>query len=123
VSVVPSDANPRRILAEDLLDHAPAAWLARPFRLDRDSVSSLSPHLASFDSGRFVLPPEASAIVLPDVESYDADNVAGALAASDPDFATGNPDNGYQGNARRPDAIEEMTEMKLLALNTSQLPD
>src|SRR5258708_35872998 len=35
--------------------------------------------------------------VLPDVESYNADNVAGALAASDPDFATSNADNGYQG--------------------------
>ena len=35
--------------------------------------------------------------VLPDVESYNADNVAGALAASDPDFATSNIDNGYQG--------------------------
>src|SRR5437763_4142186 len=28
--------------------------------------------------------------VLPDVESYNADNVAGAAAASDPDFATSN---------------------------------
>jgi prepilin-type N-terminal cleavage/methylation domain-containing protein len=35
--------------------------------------------------------------VLPDVESYNADNVAGAAAASDPDFATSNADNGYQG--------------------------
>jgi len=35
--------------------------------------------------------------VLPDVESYNADNVAGAPAASDPDFATSNTDNGYQG--------------------------
>ncbi len=35
--------------------------------------------------------------VLPDVESYNADNVAGALAASDPDVATSNADNGYQG--------------------------
>ena len=35
--------------------------------------------------------------VLPDVESYNADNVAGALAASDPDFSTSNADNGYQG--------------------------
>jgi hypothetical protein len=35
--------------------------------------------------------------VLPDVESYNADNVAGAPAASDPDFATSNADNGYQG--------------------------
>jgi type IV pilus assembly protein PilA len=35
--------------------------------------------------------------VLPDVESYNADNVAGALAASDPDFAISNADNGYQG--------------------------
>src|SRR3989442_478267 len=33
--------------------------------------------------------------VLPDVESYNADNVAGAPAASDPDFATSNADNGY----------------------------
>src|SRR5258705_945745 len=30
-------------------------------------------------------------------ESYNADNVAGAPAASDPDFATSNADNGYQG--------------------------
>ena len=35
--------------------------------------------------------------VLPDVESYNADNVPGALAASDPDFATSNSDNGYAG--------------------------
>jgi type IV pilus assembly protein PilA len=35
--------------------------------------------------------------VLPDVESYNADNVPGALAASDPDFATSNADNGYAG--------------------------
>src|ERR1700675_2081765 len=35
--------------------------------------------------------------VLPDVESYNADNVAGAPAASDPDNATSNRDNGYQG--------------------------
>ena len=35
--------------------------------------------------------------VLPDVESYNADNVAGAPAASDPDFAVSNADNGYQG--------------------------
>ena len=35
--------------------------------------------------------------VLPDVESYNADNVPGAPAASDPDFATSNSDNGYAG--------------------------
>ena len=35
--------------------------------------------------------------VLPDVESYNADNVAGAAAAADPDFATSNADNGYEG--------------------------
>jgi type IV pilus assembly protein PilA len=35
--------------------------------------------------------------VLPDIESYNADNVAGAPAASDPDFTTSNTDNGYQG--------------------------
>ena len=35
--------------------------------------------------------------VLPDVESYNADNVAGSPAASDPDFATSNTDNGYEG--------------------------
>ncbi len=35
--------------------------------------------------------------VLPDVESYNADNVASAPAASDPDFAVSNTDNGYQG--------------------------
>jgi type IV pilus assembly protein PilA len=35
--------------------------------------------------------------VLPDVESYNADNVPGAPAASDPDFATSNADNGYAG--------------------------
>ena len=35
--------------------------------------------------------------VLPDVESYNADNVAGAPGSSDPDFATSNADNGYQG--------------------------
>src|SRR5438874_2619228 len=35
--------------------------------------------------------------VLPDVESYNADNVPGAPSTSDPDFATSNADNGYQG--------------------------
>ncbi len=35
--------------------------------------------------------------VLPDIESYNADNVAGAPAASDPDFSVSNADNGYQG--------------------------
>ena len=35
--------------------------------------------------------------VLPDVESYNADNVPGAPAASDPDFATSNSDTGYAG--------------------------
>jgi hypothetical protein len=35
--------------------------------------------------------------VLPDVESYNADNVPGALAATDPDFATSNADSGYSG--------------------------
>ena len=35
--------------------------------------------------------------VLPDVESYNADNVPGAPAASDPDFATSNSDSGYAG--------------------------
>src|SRR3954453_15192097 len=34
--------------------------------------------------------------VLPDVESYNADNVAGAVAASDPDFAASSTENGYQ---------------------------
>ena len=33
--------------------------------------------------------------VLPDIESYNADNVAGAPAGSDPDAS--NSDNGYQG--------------------------
>ena len=35
--------------------------------------------------------------VLPDVESYNADNVPGAPATSDPDFATSNADSGYAG--------------------------
>src|SRR4051794_29040570 len=35
--------------------------------------------------------------VLPDVESYNADNVSGAPATSDPDFATSNTDSGYSG--------------------------
>jgi type IV pilus assembly protein PilA len=35
--------------------------------------------------------------VLPDVESYNADNVPAATAASDPDFATSNVDSGYAG--------------------------
>jgi type IV pilus assembly protein PilA len=35
--------------------------------------------------------------VLPDVESYNADNVPGAPATSDPDFATSNTDSGYSG--------------------------
>src|SRR5436309_15870559 len=38
--------------------------------------------------------------VLPDVESYNADNVSGAPATSDPDFATSNTDNGYQGDRK-----------------------
>src|SRR5207248_7802126 len=35
--------------------------------------------------------------VLPDVESYNADNVPGAPSTSDPDFATSNTDSGYSG--------------------------
>jgi type IV pilus assembly protein PilA len=35
--------------------------------------------------------------VLPDVESYNADNVPGAPNTSDPDFATSNVDSGYAG--------------------------
>jgi type IV pilus assembly protein PilA len=35
--------------------------------------------------------------VLPDIESYNADNTAGAPAASDPDLTTSNVDNGYEG--------------------------
>jgi prepilin-type N-terminal cleavage/methylation domain-containing protein len=35
--------------------------------------------------------------VLPDVESYNADNVPLAPATSDPDFATSNTDSGYAG--------------------------
>jgi type IV pilus assembly protein PilA len=35
--------------------------------------------------------------VLPDVESYNADNVPGAPSTSDPDFSTSNVDSGYAG--------------------------
>jgi type IV pilus assembly protein PilA len=35
--------------------------------------------------------------VLPDIESYNADNVAGAAAGTDPDAATSTTDSGYQG--------------------------
>jgi hypothetical protein len=35
--------------------------------------------------------------VLPDVESYNADNVPGAPTATDPDAATSNADSGYAG--------------------------
>jgi len=35
--------------------------------------------------------------VLPDVESYNADNVPGAPSTSDPDFTTSNTDSGYSG--------------------------
>src|SRR4051795_2200641 len=35
--------------------------------------------------------------VLPDVESYNADNTVGAGAGTDPDFATSTLDSGYQG--------------------------
>jgi type IV pilus assembly protein PilA len=35
--------------------------------------------------------------VLPDVESYNADNVPAAPSTSDPDFATSNTDSGYAG--------------------------
>ena len=35
--------------------------------------------------------------VLPDVESYNADNVPAAPATADPDFATSNVDSGYAG--------------------------
>jgi type IV pilus assembly protein PilA len=35
--------------------------------------------------------------VLPDVESYNADNVSGAAAGTDPDAATSTTDNGYMG--------------------------
>ena len=39
--------------------------------------------------------------VLPDVESYNADNVAGAPAASDPDFATEQRRQRLPGHDRR----------------------
>jgi type IV pilus assembly protein PilA len=35
--------------------------------------------------------------VLPDIESYNADNTPGADAATDPNFASSNTDSGYQG--------------------------
>jgi type IV pilus assembly protein PilA len=35
--------------------------------------------------------------VLPDVESYNADNTPGAGAATDPNFASSSLDSGYQG--------------------------
>jgi type IV pilus assembly protein PilA len=35
--------------------------------------------------------------VLPDVESYNADNVPAAPSTSDPDFTTSNTDSGYDG--------------------------
>jgi len=35
--------------------------------------------------------------VLPDVESYNADNVPAAPSTSDPDFTTSNTDSGYAG--------------------------
>jgi prepilin-type N-terminal cleavage/methylation domain-containing protein len=35
--------------------------------------------------------------VLPDIESYNADNTPGADSATDPDFSVSNADGGYQG--------------------------
>ena len=35
--------------------------------------------------------------VLPDIESYNADNTPGAGAATDPDYATSSTDSGYSG--------------------------
>ncbi len=35
--------------------------------------------------------------VLPDIESYNADNTPGAAQATDPDYSTSNSDAGYQG--------------------------
>jgi prepilin-type N-terminal cleavage/methylation domain-containing protein len=35
--------------------------------------------------------------VLPDIESYNADNTPGADSATDPDFSVSNADAGYQG--------------------------
>jgi type IV pilus assembly protein PilA len=35
--------------------------------------------------------------VVPDVESYNADNTPGADSQTDPDFTTSNTDSGYQG--------------------------
>ncbi len=35
--------------------------------------------------------------LIPSIESYNADNVPNAPAASDPDFATSNSDTGYDG--------------------------
>src|SRR5260370_40688377 len=39
--------------------------------------------------------------VLPDVESYNADNNPGAPSTSDPDFATSNADSGYSRSEER----------------------
>jgi sulfide:quinone oxidoreductase len=70
MSVVPSDSDPRRILAEDLFDHTRAARLCCPFRLDDDPVSCMSPHVASLIRA---IPParEASAIVRTLRVAYD----------------------------------------------------
>jgi hypothetical protein len=55
VSVVPPDTHTHRILAEEFLDQARPARLSCPLRLDRDPVSSVSPHLNLLDSCKFLL--------------------------------------------------------------------
>jgi type IV pilus assembly protein PilA len=35
--------------------------------------------------------------IVPDIEAYSADNFSGAPSSQDPDFATSNTDNGYDG--------------------------
>jgi hypothetical protein len=47
VPVLPADTDADGLFLEDLLDHPRPALLRRPFRLNDDRVSDVSPHRAS----------------------------------------------------------------------------
>jgi hypothetical protein len=56
-----------------------------------------TPPLASKDRAAESAAVETLRVVLPDVASYNVDNVAGAPPKTDPDFATSGTDSGYAG--------------------------
>lgn len=61
------------------------------------ALVSGTPPLASKDRAAESAAVETLRVVLPDVASYNVDNVAGAPPKTDPDFATSGTDSGYAG--------------------------